>query len=128
MSHVTYSYKPGLGNVASFQASGKPFVSGGISCGPEDGAHVQIDFPTVTRWFSVSNSDADDNNLMVAFSLNGLTKTNNYYECTEGDTVFEVKCGSIILSGSANCSVFAGLTGIPTETIDLNWSGSSGVG
>ena len=124
---ATYSYKPGLGNVASFQASGKPFVSGGISC-VATAAHVQVDFPTVTRWFSVSNLDFGANNLKVAFSLNGLTKTNNYYECTEGDTIFEVKCESIILSGSANCSVFAGLTGIPTETIDLNWSGSSGVG
>ena len=107
---MTYKYTSGLGNVGAFQVSGKPFVSGGIiPDGPEDGSQYEIQFPNVTSWIEIRNQG--DDSVSPADAMR-----------------WPLKCTSIFLSGSSECSVIAGLTGIPTGNIALNYSGSSGIG
>ena len=124
----TYNYKPGLGNAASFQVSGIPYVTGGINATSATG----LNFPLTTRWIVVSNVDGSAT-LRVGFSENGVDGTNYFEIDTEQISPrFEVKVTEIWLSGSSNCSVVAGLTGIETISIDnisvspsgSNWSGS----
>ena len=125
---ATYNYKPGLGNAASFQVSGIPYVTGGINATSATG----LNFPLTTRWIVVSNVDGSAT-LRVGFSENGVDGTNYFEIDTEQISPrFEVKVTEIWLSGSSNCSVVAGLTGIETISIDnisvspsgSNWSGS----
>ena len=132
---ATYNYTSGLGNTAAFQVSGKPFVTGGINCGDGDNngpdeAHVQINFPNVTKWFAVSNLD-DGAKVKIAFSVNGFS-TGDYFELGPGAgasaQVYDIKCTTLYVSGSPDVSVMAGLTGIPTAAIKNNYSGSDGVG
>ena len=125
----TYNYKPGLGNAASFQVSGIPYVTGGIDLSTGD---VSLDFPSVTSWIVVSVGDSSTCN--VGFSLLGV-QNENYLKIT-GTTVsprFEIKATQLHLSGtSADVSVMAGLTYITPDNINnvsispsgSNWSGS----
>ena len=125
----TYNYKPGLGNAASFQVSGIPYVTGGIDLSTGD---VSLDFPSVTSWIVVSVGDSSTCN--VGFSLLGV-QNENYLKIT-GTTVsprFEIKATQLHLSGtSADVSVMAGLTYITPDSINnvsispsgSNWSGS----
>ena len=124
----TYNYKPGLGNAASFQVSGIPYVTGGINATQA----VGLNFPLTTRWIVVSNVDGNAT-LKVGFSQNGVDKT-NYFEVDQNQISpkLEVKATQVWLSGSNNCSVVAGLTYITTDNINnatvspsgTNWSGS----
>jgi len=124
----TYNYKPGLGNAASFQVSGVPYVTGGIDASSTTG----LNFPLTTRWIVVSNVGGNAT-LKVGFSENGVDGT-NYFEVLTNEISprLEVKVTEIWLTGSNNCSVVAGLTGIETVNIDniaispsgSNWSGS----
>ena len=67
---------PALGNVGSYQVSGKPFVSGGIDVSLYTNGPLEITFPSVTRWIIVRNSSrgVGDNSkrVYVAASANGL--------------------------------------------------------
>jgi len=134
---MAYKYTSGLGNVGAFQVSGKPFVSGGIIAdGPEDGVQYELQFPNVTRWIEIRNYGIDaedlvDGGVLIGFSANSVKEAGtNYYElpASASTSRWELKCTSLFLSGSGECSVIAGLTGIPTGNIELNYSGSSGIG
>ena len=126
----TYNYKPGLGNAASYQVSGIPYVTGGIDLSA--GGVTSIDFPSVTSWIVVSVGD--NNTCNVGFSSLGA-QNENYLKIT-GNTVsprFEIKATQLHLSGaSADVSVMAGLTYISKVDINnaavspsgSNWSGS----
>ena len=111
---TTYNYKPGLGNAASFQVSGVPYVTGGIDASSTTG----LNFPLTTRWIVVSNVGGNAT-LKVGFSENGVAGT-NYFEVLSDEISprLEVKVTEIWLTGSNNCSVVAGLTGIETVNID----------
>ena len=66
---------PGLGHVGSYQASGKPFVSGGIDVSLYTNGPLEITFPSVTRWIIVRNSSKSGDNskrVLVAASANGF--------------------------------------------------------
>jgi len=150
----TYNYTPGLGNAASYQVSGKPFVTGAIS--PVNGT-VQIDFPAVTRWVMVRNIGAAS--VFIGFSEAGVDNAigadNFYWEVdpTSPDRAgifgpVDLKLTQLFVSGSRVDSkslfVMAGLTGIPNGNLNTvsgsivqlggagiqgpNWSGSAGVG
>jgi hypothetical protein len=146
----TYNYTPGLGNAASYQVSGKPFVTGNIS--PIVGT-VQIDFPAVTSWVMVKNIGSEP--AFVGFSSAGVTDgvgENNFWEIESNSGSLgpiDLKLTQIFVSGSAgedskSIFVMAGLTGIPLGQLDYvsgsvvqlggagiqgpNWSGSAGVG
>jgi hypothetical protein len=144
---AAFKYHVGLQNVGSYQVSGRPWASGSINCRVNALGIAQLDFPNVTSFVMVSNLDSADNNLRVGFSsggvagLTGPALENRYLELPptsgSGPVRLDLKVTQLFLSGSDNCSVIAGLTGIPPNTINevkanspsgSNWSGSSGIG
>ena len=133
-------YKVGLHNVGSYQVAGKPYVTGGLN--PGAGELLQIDFPSVTNWIVISNNSGDvGDTVKVGFSKLGLNVDNYYFEVGGEGTIsprLEVKATQLFITGSStNVSVMAGLTFIPTDTIDnpnvstvgayKNWTGSAGI-
>ena len=73
---TTYNYKPGLGNAASYEVSGIPYVTGGLN---PAGGEIALSFPRVTRWVVVSNTDATAaNTVKIGFSSNGVGGSNYY--------------------------------------------------
>lgn len=132
---------PGLGHVGSYQVSGKPFVSGAIDLSSYTTGPLEISFPSVTRWILIRNFDTDNSNtkqIKVAASANGFI-TGEYFRVNDdyrGTYIrksqtprLELKLTRIYLTGSSTkVDVIAGLTGISTNTISNNWSGSEGVG
>ena len=124
---ATYSYKPGLGNVASYQASGTPFVTGGINAvhGP-----IKVSFPSVTSWIIVGNVGATVD-CRIGFSSDGVKGSNYILLDADESHVFKVKVTELWLSGSDSVDVLAGLTGIDMDYINnpvlspsgSNWSG-----
>lgn len=129
MSFTNYKYGTGLSNVGSYQASGKPFASGGINAGTT----TSVSFPTVTRWIYVVNNTGTS--CKIGFSELGVDGDN--YFIVHGNSTsarLETKVTQVWLSGSSDVDVVAGLTGIDIERITnispsgSNWSGSSGIG
>jgi hypothetical protein len=126
----TYDYKPGLGNVGSYQVSGVPYVNGAINATNV----VKLTFPSVTSWIVVSNVDSSVN-CKIGFSSLGVSGT-NYLLLKAGQISerLEVKVTELYLLGGNPVSVMAGLTGITRNRIDnsatspdgTNWSGSVG--
>jgi hypothetical protein len=129
------NYRSGLGNSAAYQVSGMPFVSGTISCDAA-ASHIRVGFPRVTSWVTFTNLDNSGKNLQVAFSQNGLTNQTAVFEIPPSASMapLNLKVTEVWLSGSSNCSVIAGLTGIEVRDINneslspsgsnYNWSGS----
>lgn len=132
-----YKFHPGLGDSSAYQVSGKPFLSGGVDVSPYTSGPLEISFPSVTRWISVTNHDeTPDGDVKVAFSAKGFD-TNNYFTVSQdvGDYTntmtqrLELKVTKMYLTGACtNCDIIAGLTGISNSEIANNWSGSAGVG
>ena len=137
---MPFNYKVGLGNAASYQVAGRPFVSGNIDCVHNGYIEQEIGFPSVTNWVIVRNNDAA-NTLKVGFSQNGVDGTepaNRYfslYHGASGSIRLDMKLSAIWISGSTDVDVIAGLTSIPVSEINnpgispdgSNWSGSVGV-
>lgn len=131
----SFIYSAGLGNVGSYQASGIPWVSGGISAT----TIKSVSFPYVTRWIYVVNNGTGD--LKVGFSQNGVQGSRYFtvQAATAGkDTTtirLEVKATELWFSGSTSVDIVAGLTNIPVGRINnsanspsgSNWSGSANV-
>ena len=130
-----FIYSSGLGNVPSYQVSGIPFVTGGVSAT----TIKSVSFPYVTRWIYVVNNGTGD--LRIGFSQNGV-KGSRYITVqasgTGKDTTsirMEVKATQLWFSGSTSVDIMAGLTTIPAARIDnsavspsgSNWSGSANV-
>ncbi len=127
---ATYNYKPGLGNAASYQVSGIPYVSGNINCKPNN-SQVKLTFPLVTKSITILNADSAEDGVVVSFSPNGVA--NNAYFTVFGTPVtLDVKVTELYFTGSDEVSVVAALTGIETVNINnislspygSNWSGS----
>tara|TARA_R110002020_G_scaffold27463_1_gene88499 strand:- start:1884 stop:2324 length:441 start_codon:yes stop_codon:yes gene_type:complete len=136
-STTTFNYQAGLGNAASYQVSGIPWVSGNINAYDSADSTQEISFPSVTQWVVVSNNTSEaGQTCRVAFSKQGCdgTSGNYYLEVPSGSVSprLEVKVTQIYLSGSSNMSVMAGLAGIARTKLDhtvlspsgSNWSGS----
>jgi len=126
-------FRPGLGNVGSYQSSGIPFLSSSIVVPAVAGTPIEIQFPYITRTLVVRNDDGGA--MRVGFSANGVSATeNNYYFTLVKDASLEMdfKVKSLFLisetAGVGSATVIAGLTSISTEELQLNWSGSRGVG
>ena len=133
-------YKPGppaLGDVGSYQVSGKPFFKGRVSA---DNIIRVIEFPFITNWIHIRNNNITrtTDGPLIAFSENGFS-TNNYFRLfsspSVNDTspqVFYLKVSRLyyksVSGGSMGFDLVAGLTNIPSEMLPNNWSGSAGVG
>lgn len=121
--------KPGLGNASSYQVSGRPWAQTETIT---NGSTTSFSFPGVTKFVSVTNGNSTaGETLKVAFSQLGLGT--NFFLVGPGQTVtLEVKVTDLFLSPggsySVTASVCAGVTNIPAESIQNNWSGSAGVG
>jgi len=137
-----FDYKAGLGNVGSYQASGRPFLSSSITVeGNLD--VVSITFPTVTRFVTIKNTLTQDNDsigLRVGISANGINavENNNYlvlYNEESYSADWRVKAihlkkdDTVSAPGvGVSASVIAGLTNIDSVELFHNWSGSAGIG
>jgi len=132
----TYNYKPGLGSVGSYQVSGIPYVKGPITNASTGGGPFKLTFPQVTKFISVTNTDAADTELLCGFSSLGLSELTNVFVVPGGQTLqLELKVTELYYTGSISAfGVVAGLTGIPNTAINnpnvspsgSNWSGSLG--
>lgn len=129
-----YQYKPGIGAVGEYQASGKPFASGSINASTP----MKVEFPNVTSWVVLTNHDGS-NDLICAFNESGLPSnggTNNFRIEDVGSTSIasgntsrlEMKVTELWFESSEDFDVVAGLTAIATSEILNNWSGSLGIG
>lgn len=130
-----FIYSSGLGNVPSYQVSGIPFVTGGVSAT----TIKSVSFPYVTRWIYVVNNGSGD--LRIGFSQNGVQGSRYITVQASGtgkDTTsirMEVKATELWFSGSTSVDIMAGLTTIPAARINnsaispsgSNWSGSANV-
>ena len=129
---ATYNYKPGLGNVASYQASGIPWVSGNINCKPRN-SQVKLTFPLVTRSITIINADSNEDGVRVAFASGGVGN-NASFSVFGTPVTLDVKVTEVYLTGSDEVAVVASLTGIEAIHINndsvspsgshMNWSGS----
>ena len=141
---MTYN-KVGLGSVGSYQVSGKPYCKSFASLAQATaGNATEIVFPAVTQWVSVVLEDGSSAvGLRIGFSQLGVEDAEGnkdyflLYSNTTGTTgdsvVFNVKCTSLWIGSHTsttvdNVSIMAGLTGIATDELPNNWSGSAGVG
>ena len=138
----SFIYSVGLHNVGSYQVSGMPFASGGITAPENTGNAYKIVFPYVTQW--VSFGSTTNQSYRVGFSNNGVK--DGYYFVVHEDNkqvqaVLPLKISeAYILSENgtpvSGCYVVAGLTNIPTQRINnssvspsgSNWSGSYSTG
>ena len=126
----SYRAEVGINHVPAYQVSGRPFASS--STGGRSGNVVKVEFPYVTRWIYVVNSDGS-NGAKVAFSENGLSGDNFFRVKSGTDSArLELKISELYLTGSSNLTVVAGLTTIPISRVSgstgPSFSGSSGVG
>lgn len=137
MADQYVALKAGLNNVGSYQVSGVPFVSGGITVPASSGTPLVITFPSVTKRVVVHVTDT--NAVRVGFSSNGV-KNSNYF-LADGDKAnntaqpydMDVKCTKIYLlsndGSTVTVSVAAELTGIvPGFDLAASYSGSTGIG
>jgi hypothetical protein len=117
-----YQYKAGIGNAASYQASGTPFVTGSNSLS----GIMKIEFPRVTKsitfhekgsadLFFYFHEDATDLN---KFQLENIGSAHPYL-------TIDVKCKEIFISGSSlDFRIYASLTAIETnQMFELTGSG-----
>jgi len=134
MGWQSNSYQTGLHNVGSFQVSSIPYASSSIDVASIT-EPVVINFDRVTKFVIVKNTtDAlgDDAPMKIGFSENGVKGDNFILLFNEEEYEADFKVSRIyLLAGTATActaSISAGLTGIPADRLQHNWSGSSGVG
>ena len=137
-----FIYSVGLNNVGSYQVSGIPFATGNLTVPASGSTPLKIEFPFVTQWVSVTNTNAK--HVRLGFSENGVKNGGQNYVLIHEDNhptfnLYNLKLTELYLLSDTgqsvtNFSVIAGLTNIPVERIDnispsgSNWSGSAGVG
>jgi hypothetical protein len=128
----SFQYHVGLGNVGSYQVSGRPFVTSSIVVPAESDTPIEISFPSVARTIIIRNDGAAT--IRCGFSANGITgSATNYFTLTQNAS-FEQEFKVIALylisdsAATSTATVIAGLTGINKEYLATNYSGSSGVG
>lgn len=126
-------HRPGIGNAASYQVSGIPWVSSSLSVPASGSTVLEISFPQVSKSIIVKNVSTGSVQMRVGFSENGVKNTNNFFLLSAGESfAADLKVTKVYLmsnNGTAlSASVIAGLTNIPATELVNNWSGSLGVG
>jgi len=75
---TTFNYlKPGLGNTASYQASGIPWVSSSVA--PSSGEIQKFSFPQVTKFVTVKNNSSIATTLRISFDERHLQYSTGEY-------------------------------------------------
>ena len=126
-------HRPGIGNAASYQVSGIPWVSSSLSVPASGSTPLEITFPQITRSIIVKNVSTGSVSMRVGFSSNGVSNTNNFFLLSAGESfASDLKVTRVYLmsnNGTAlSASIIAGLTNIDALELTNNWSGSLGVG
>ena len=126
-------HRPGIGNAASYQVSGIPWVSSSLAVPASGSTVLEITFPQVTKSIIVKNASTGSVNMRVGFSENGIKNTSNFFILSGGESfAADLKVTRLYLMSnngtSLTASVIAGLTNIPATELTNNWSGSAGVG
>jgi hypothetical protein len=126
-------HRPGIGNAASYQVSGIPWVSSSLAVPASGSTPLEITFPQVTKSLIVKNASTGSVQMRVGFSENGIKNTSNFFLLSAGESfAADLKVTRVYLmsnNGTAvSASVIAGLTNIPATELTNNWSGSLGVG
>ena len=123
--------------VPAYQVSGVPFATAS-ACSIEP---QQVDFPSATRFFVVSNQSADSN-LRIGFTKNGVNGdvTKNYFilHATSSTPRLELRCKALFLRADTTgtetpFTLLAGLSAVdagefPVLTGTLVNTGSDGEG
>ena len=137
---TTYrAWNSGIGNVGSYQASSIPYTTSSLAiAGSPSSDVVKISFPHVTRFVTIKNigtEGATDCLLRVGFSEKGIANGNyfllNNEESYSADwrvTALYLRVDNTSSAMNATASVIAGLTDIDPRDLEMNWSGSIGVG
>lgn len=111
-------------NAAEFVVSPVPWVTSSATfSGASD--VVRYDFPGVTKFVKVRNTDAT-NSLFVGFTTS-VTGSKSYEVVKGTETTFDVRCKQIFLFGNAHVvsfSLIAGLTGVDTRFLP-NFTGTN---
>lgn len=123
----------GEGFVPAYQMSATPYVT---SSNVALGATKQINFNSVTKFFTIKNTGASSNVIAIAFSQNGLTAGASNYFPLSGSESFsgEIRTDRLFISGSVGASttfsLIAGLTSIPSKNFLMLTAsnGFSGIG
>ena len=133
-----FKYTHGLGHVPSFQTSCRPFLSSSITVPDETSEPLEISFDSVTRFVIITNTtdpNTSSRPIRFGFSSNGIkgTENNNYIVLDNAETFeaeFKITKVYFLSNGAyeGEVSIVAGLTGISSNHLENNWSGSSGVG
>ena len=121
-----YNYRAGLGNTASYQSSGAPFVTGSTSLSTAK----KISFPSVTKEITATVRSTTATDTLEIYFHESSPTANQYSLKVGSDLVntvtFNVKCKEIYVSSGngVDWDIFASLTGIkPKEMYDLTGSG-----
>lgn len=130
--------KAGLNSVGNYQMSGVPAISGSITVPANNagsGQGLQLQFPTITRSLTVRNDGG--NVLRVGFAASamsgaaGQADTQYFTLPSSGSFSEEWRVSDLWLMSddatAAKATVIASLTGIPRDSLQNNWSGSSEV-
>jgi hypothetical protein len=137
---TTYrAWNSGIGNVGSYQASSIPYTTSSLAvAGSPSSDVVKISFPHVTRFVTIKNigvEGATDCLLRVGFSEKGIANGNYFLLNNEESYSADWRVSALYLrvdntssAMNATASVIAGLTDIDPRDLEMNWSGSIGVG
>lgn len=120
--------KGGAGYAAEFQSSALPWVTSSVA--PSVGSPLRLDFPKVTRFFTVANTGA--NTLSFGFTWAGVANSSNKFILSGSQSAtFELRVKSLWLqseSGTTTFSLMAGLTTVDArDWPELTGSSPSGV-
>ena len=126
-------HRPGIGNAASYQVSGIPWVSSSLAVPASGSTTLEISFPQVTKSIIVKNVSTGSVQMRVGFSENGVKNSSNFFLLSAGESfAADLKVTKVYLMSNngtpLTASVIAGLTNIPATELVNNWSGSLGVG
>lgn len=111
--HESFQYpSPGPSSVLEYQASGLPYVTASAA----STSATKIEFPFVTKFFTVKNNGGDP--LNVGFTENGVLGT-NYFSIPSGSSYTgDIRVADLFLAsdGTSNYELIAGLTQIPRRS------------
>jgi len=113
------NYTSGLGNVAAYQVSGKPFLTGSNVAAT---VVKKIEFPNVTKSFTLVNTGSADIRMYFIdpdVSPAADTGLHRFTLSPNSSFTMDVKCSEIYIKavGDSGFELIAELTGIPATTM-----------
>jgi hypothetical protein len=101
------NYKNGIGTTSAYQVSGRPWIRSATASG-----ETTVEFPYVTKAFTIHSASAD---LDLYFNTAASATEKITVTPAQCPQRFEMKCRSVILSGSADYQMYAELTSVDDQ-------------